>query len=153
MNNKNSRCFSRQVRSTEQLFLERRLSRCFLRYQENSRPANFHQSNSPPGELTPGKFPPGIFPLMFLNIPTRFFLHFLFFFFIIVTVSLILLKRLFCNSNVFKMLKPDLLQCIKKKNNYNLLLIILSQEIKNRQLYRQKSAGSNYFQMKFIYEK
>ena len=125
----------------------------FLEVSRKLPPGKFPPIKLPPDELTPGKFPPGIFPLMFLNIPTRFFLHFLFFFFIIVTVSLILLKRLFCNSNVFKMLKPDLLQCIKKKNNYNLLLIILSQEIKNRQLYRQKSAGSNYFQMKFIYEK
>ena len=126
----------------------------FLAVSRKLPPGKFPPIKLPPGELTPGKFPPGIFPLMFLYIPTRFFCIFCFFFSFLSPLSLILLKRLFCNSNVFKVLKSDLLQCIKKKNNnYNLLLIILSQEIKNRQLYRKKSAGSNYFQMKFIYEK
>ena len=59
-----------------------------------------HQT-PPPGKFPPGKFPsrkfpPGIFPLMFLNIPTRVFNFFVFS--LLSPSSLILLKRLFSNS-------------------------------------------------------
>ena len=60
-------------------------------------PGKFPPIKLPPGEFPPGKFPPrkfppGIFPPMFLNIPTR-----VFYFFFSLSLSLILLKRLFCN--------------------------------------------------------
>ena len=67
----------------------------FLRYQESSHPENFHQLNSPHWWIPPGKFPRGLFQPMFLNIPARVFY---FFFSILLPPSLILLKRLFCNS-------------------------------------------------------
>ena len=54
----------------------------FLRYQENSHPKNFHQSN-PTLVNFPKKFPPGIFPPMFLNNLVRIFYIF---FVIIITV-------------------------------------------------------------------
>ena len=69
----------------------------FLWYQDNSHPENFHQSNSPLVN-PPGKFPPGILPPLFLNIPAQFFFLFFFFFSLLLPLSLILLKRLFCNS-------------------------------------------------------
>ena len=46
-------------------------------------PIKLPPSQEPPGKFPPRKLPPGIFPLMFLNIPTRVFL--IFCFFIIVT--------------------------------------------------------------------
>ena len=48
-----------------------------------------------PWWVPPGKFPLGIFPPMFLNIPAR---ACNFFFSLLLSLSLILLKRLFCNS-------------------------------------------------------
>ena len=76
----------------------------FKGFQENSHSENSHPSNLPPGEFHPpsphpfpaGNFPPGRFPFMLLNIPPGFF--YFFGFSLSSPLSLILLKRLFCNS-------------------------------------------------------
>ena len=51
----------------------------FIAVSRKLPPGKFRLIKLPTGELTPGKFPPGIFPLMFLNIPTRLFCIFCFF--------------------------------------------------------------------------
>ena len=72
-------------------------------HPENSHPSNFPLENFPPGKFRPRKFPPGIFPPIFSNI---------LFFSLLLPLSLILVKRLyFC---LLKMLKLDLMRCIKK---------------------------------------
>ena len=56
-------------------------------------PGKFPPIKLPPVKFPPRKFPPGIFPP---NIPTRVFKFFVFS--LLSPSSLILLKRLFCNS-------------------------------------------------------
>ena len=68
-------------------------------YQENShRKIPYHQT--PPGKFPPRKFSPRIFSPMFLNIPTPVFKFFVFS--LLSPSSLILLKRLLCNSKSAK---------------------------------------------------
>ena len=71
---------------------------CFLRYQENSHPENFHQLNSPLVNL-PWKIPTW-------NVSTHVFKYshsrFLTFFSLLLLLSLKLLKRRFCNFMFWK---------------------------------------------------
>ena len=78
-----------------------------------------------PEKLPSIKFPPGKFSPMFLNIPTHVFNFFVFS--LLSPLSLILLKRLFRDS-FSKVVKLDLLQCIKKF--CSLPAVYLSKELK-----------------------